>query len=176
LNKPAKKGIAAVKDLGCVIFLHQMLPRVSIKIQDDARSKTAIQSTRQFSSLLRLDAPMPMVDPRHLLAVLAAVFRPAASSTLSELARELLPLAALVVGALSNAALGVILPAQVSHYHSRPVLHVVRVVANRKLLNQREYVKVVRLQILFHGQLVILFHGSWRPLTVNQRQFCIGNF
>lgn len=92
---------------------------------------------------------MPVEYPCTLLAFLAAVFCPSASSALGKLSGELLPLAALVVGTLSYATSRVILPAQVPHHNSSPVLHVLAVVPDGELLHQREYVEVVRQEVFF---------------------------
>lgn len=67
---------------------------------------------------------MAVEDPRALLALFAAVLCPPAATALGELARVLFPLAALVVSALTDAASGVVFPAQVAHDNTGPVLHV----------------------------------------------------
>lgn len=87
---------------------------------------------------------MAMEYPCALLAFLAAVLGPPASSALGKLPRKLLPLPALIVGTLSDAASGIILPAKVPHHHSRPVLHVLAMMPDGKFLNQGEYVEIVR--------------------------------
>lgn len=88
-------------------------------------------------------APVAMVNPRSFLAVFAAVLGAAAASALGKLALEFLPLAALVVRTLTNAASRLILAAEVSHDHAGPVLHVLRVVPNGELLNQGEDIDII---------------------------------
>ena len=69
-------------------------------------------------------APVPMVAPGALLALLAAVLSPATPSALGELAGVLFPFAALPVGALADAAAAVVFAAKVAHHDAGPVLHV----------------------------------------------------
>lgn len=88
-------------------------------------------------------APVTMVDPRTLLTLLAAVLGATAASALGKLALVFLPLATLIVGALANASSRVILPAEIPHHHTRPVLHVLGVVSNGELLDQGEDIEVV---------------------------------
>jgi len=84
-----------------------------------------IQDARYLSSLgICLDTPVSVVHPCHLLALLAAVFRSPASSTFCKFTGVLLPLAALIVSALSNATPVVVLAAKITHDHSGPVLHI----------------------------------------------------
>lgn len=109
---------------------------------------TARVSIRQ-GLLRRRNAPMPVKHPSTLLAFLAAVLRPPASATLGKLACELLPFPALVVCTLSDAPTAVVLAAQVAHHHASPVLHVLAVVSDRELFDQRENVEVVWEQVLF---------------------------
>ena len=65
-----------------------------------------------------------MEDPRALLAFLAAVLGAPATTALGELARVLLPAAALVVCTLSDPSTRVVFPAKVAHNNAGPVLHV----------------------------------------------------
>ena len=51
-----------------------------------------------------------MVDPRTLLALFTAILGATATAAFGKLSRELLPLATFVIGALSDASLGVIFP------------------------------------------------------------------
>lgn len=92
--------------------------------------------------------PVAVVDPRSLLTVFAAILGAAAATAFGELALEFLPLATLVVGALADAASRLILAAEVSHDNAGPVLHVLRVVPNGELLNQREDINIIRQQVL----------------------------
>src|ERR1700760_1094224 len=101
-------------------------------------------------SLRRLLAPMSMVQPSALLALFAAILGSPATSALGKLSCELFPLAALVVRALSDTSAGVVFAAEISHDYSGPVLHVRRVMANRKLLDQGENVEIVILGVLLH--------------------------
>jgi len=55
--------------------------------------------------------PVPMVDPRTLLALFTAIFGASTTAAFGKLSRELLPLATFVIGALSDASLRVIFPA-----------------------------------------------------------------
>ena len=102
---------------------------------------------RSYNSRRGSHAPVSVEHPRALLAFLAAVLGPPAPSALGKLPGELLPLAALVVGTLPYAASGVILAAKVAHHDPGPVLHVLAVVPDSELLNQREDVEVVRLEV-----------------------------
>lgn len=81
-------------------------------------------------SLRSSDTPMPMKNPRLLLTLLATILGPPTPPTLSKLPRILLPLPALVVRALPYPATRVVFAAEVAHHHARPVLHVLRVVAD----------------------------------------------
>ena len=101
--------------------------------------------------------PVAMEYPRALLALFAAVLCPATAAALGKLACVLFPAAALVVSALSDAASGVVFPAEVAHNNACPVLHVRCVVPNGELLDEREDVEVVRELILF--QLLFFFFG-----------------
>ena len=92
---------------------------------------------------------MPMENPSALLAFLAAVLRPSAPSALGELPRELFPFPALVVGAVSDSASAVVFPAEVTHYYASPVLHVLAVVTDGELLDEREDVEVVWEEVFF---------------------------
>ena len=80
-------------------------------------------------------APVPVVYPRGFLAIFTAVFGATATSTFGELTLEFFPLATLVIGALADATSRLILTAEVSHDHARPVLHVLGVMSNSKLLH-----------------------------------------
>ena len=91
----------------------------------------------------------PVIDPCTLLTLFAAIFRATTTPTLGKLAGELLPFAAFIISTLSNAAFRVVFPAQVAHHHTRPVLHVLGMMPDREFFNQRENVKVVRLQVFF---------------------------
>jgi len=86
---------------------------------------------------------MAMIDPGTLLAFLAAVFRASTSATLGKLANTCFPLAALIIGTLSNAAACVILSAQVPHHNTSPILHILAMVPDSELLYEREDVEVV---------------------------------
>lgn len=102
------------------------------------------------------DTPVAVERPGALLALLAAVFGAPAAATLGELARELLPLAALIVGALSDAAARVVLAAEVPHNNPGPVLHVGTVVADGELLHKGEDVQVVGEQIFLVKRVVVV--------------------
>lgn len=54
------------------------------------------------ASLGRAVAPMSMIHPRRLLAILAAVFGPTAAATFRELSLVLFPLSALIVCTLTD--------------------------------------------------------------------------
>ena len=99
---------------------------------------------------------MSVVYPSILLALFAAVLRPSTAAAFRKLACELFPFTALIVCALSNAASCIVLPAQVSHHNASPILHVLGMVADGKLLNEREDVEVIRLQILVYLLLIIV--------------------
>lgn len=101
--------------------------------------------------LLRSDAPMPMEDPRRLLALFAAVFRTPTASALSKLSRVLFPLAALVVRALSDATSRVIFPTEIAHDDTGPVLHILGVVTDGEFLDEREDVEVFWKEVLIIG-------------------------
>jgi len=92
----------------------------------------------------RDDAPVAMVDPCLGLAFLAAVFRPPAPSAFCKLARKLFPLAALKVGTLPDPASLFVLPTRVAHDGTRPVLHLVRMMARGKLFDEGKDVYIVR--------------------------------
>jgi len=68
--------------------------------------------------------PVPVVDPRTLLALLAAIFGTTTAATFCKLSCELLPFPTFVIGALSYTSLRVIFPAQIPHDNTRPVLHI----------------------------------------------------
>jgi hypothetical protein len=93
-------------------------------------------------------APVAVVHPRGLLAVFAAVFGATAAPTLGKLSLELLPLATLVVGTLTDATSRLVLAAEISHDNARPVLHILRVVSNGELLHQGEDIDIVGEQVL----------------------------
>lgn len=112
----------------------------------EIRNGNTLESHR-FISRGRV-APVAVVHPRGLLAVFAAVFGAAATSALGKLSLEFLPLATLVVGTLTNATPRLVLAAEVSHDHARPVLHVLRVVSDSELLHQGEDVDVVGKEVL----------------------------
>lgn len=95
-------------------------------------------------------APVAVICPRGFLAVLAAVLGTPATTALGELPLEFLPLPAAVVGALADSTPRLVLPAEVPHDDTRPILHISRVVPHRELLNQREDVDIIRKQILIH--------------------------
>jgi hypothetical protein len=86
---------------------------------------------------------MSVKDPGALLAFLAAVFRPPATSAFGKLSCELLPFPTLVVCTLSNPASTVVLTAQIPHHNSCPVLHILAVVSDGKFLDERENIEVV---------------------------------
>lgn len=92
---------------------------------------------------------MSVEDPRTLLTLLATVFRPPASPALGELPCELLPFPALVISTLSYSAAAIILPAQIPHHHSSPVLHILAVVADGKFFDKREDVEIVGEEVFF---------------------------
>jgi hypothetical protein len=92
--------------------------------------------------------PVAVVNPRSLLTVFAAVLGTAAATAFGELALELLPFATLVVSALTNTTSRLVFAAEVSHDHTGPVLHILRVVPNGELLNQREDINIIRQQVL----------------------------
>jgi hypothetical protein len=120
-------------------------------------TKVGIASSSRCGS----NTPVAVVNPGAFLALFAAVFGPSAAAAFGKLACKLFPAAALVVGALPDASTGVILPAEVTHNNTRPVLHVRCVVSNRKLLDQREDVEVVWELIL--GQLFfVILCCFWR--------------
>jgi hypothetical protein len=82
-------------------------------------------ATSSLGMLFSRHTPKAMASPRALLTFFGAVLCPSTSSTFRELALVLLPLPALPVCALTDAATRVVFSAKVSHYHTRPVLHVV---------------------------------------------------
>jgi len=92
---------------------------------------------------------MPVEHPSTLLAFLAAVLRPPASATFGKLPCELLPFTTLIVCTLSDPTTAVVLAAQISHHNSCPVLHVLAVVSDSKLLDERENVEVVWEEVFF---------------------------
>jgi hypothetical protein len=95
---------------------------------------------------------MSVEDPRTLLAFLAAVFRPPASSAFGKLSCELLPFPTLIVCTLSNPASTVVLAAQIPHHNSCPVLHILAMVSNCEFLDERENVEVIWEEVfLFFG-------------------------
>lgn len=69
------------------------------------------------------DTPKPMRPPRALLAVLTTIFRSPAPSAFGKLAGPLLPLSALPVRTLANAAPALVFAAEVPHDDAGPVLH-----------------------------------------------------
>lgn len=75
--------------------------------------------------VLGRDAPEAVAAPGAFLALFGAVLGAAAAAALCELARVLLPLAALPVCALADAAARVVLAAEVAHDDAGPVGHVV---------------------------------------------------
>lgn len=92
---------------------------------------------------------MAVEGPRTLLALFAAVLGAAATAALSKLASVLFPFPALIVGALADTAPCLVFPAQVPHNDPCPVLHVCAVVSYGELLDQGEYVHIIRQKILF---------------------------
>jgi hypothetical protein len=103
-------------------------------------------------------APVPVVYPRGFLAVFAAVFGATAPPALGELTLELFPLATLVISALPDATSRLVLTAEVSHDHARPVLHILGVVSNSKLLHEGENINIIGKQVL----VFLLAHINWR--------------
>lgn len=95
------------------------------------------------------NAPVAMERPGALLTLLAAILCPAAPTALSELPRKFFPFTALVISALPNPAPRIILTAEVPHNDASPVLHIGTMVPDSELLHQREYVEIVRKEILF---------------------------
>lgn len=107
-------------------------------------------------------APVPVENPGVLLTFLAAILGAAAPTTLGKLSCPLLPSTALIVRALTNTTTGIIFPAQIPHHDTRPVLHVLRMVADCEFLNQREYIEIVGKQVFLLISLVVVeaFGGS----------------
>lgn len=95
------------------------------------------------------NAPMAMEDPRTLLALLAAIFRPPASSTLGKLPCKFFPFPTLVISTLPYPSTRIILPAQVPHHNASPVLHILTMVSDCKFLDQGEDVEVIWKEIFF---------------------------
>lgn len=114
-------------------------------------------------------APVAMVNPRSFLAVFTAVLGAATASAFGKLALEFLPLAALVVRTLTNAASRLILAAEVSHDHAGPVLHVLRVVPNGELLNQGEDIDIIGQQVLI--LILELNRGRRVCVVIKEMQF-----
>ena len=81
------------------------------------------------------NTPVAVENPGTLLALLAAVFRSPASSALGKLSCELLPFPALIVCTLPNPTPTIVLAAQISHYNSCPVLHVLAMMADSEFLD-----------------------------------------
>jgi hypothetical protein len=118
----------------------------------------------------------PVVDPCTLLALFAAIFGATATAAFGKLSRELLPLATFIIGALSDASLRVIFPAQIPHDDARPVLHIFRMVPHSELFYQREDIEVVRLEIfliLFVFRLVIERRSRNRDNTIQSLQLTV---
>jgi hypothetical protein len=92
-------------------------------------------------SLLGFNTPMSVIYPCILLALFAAVLGASTPPALCKLAGILLPFAALIVGALPNAALRVVLAAQIPHNHTSPILHFRGVMPDGKLFNQGKMLK-----------------------------------
>lgn len=107
---------------------------------DDVATKENIASLARSISC---HAPMPMKNPSTLLTLLTAILCSPTPPTLGELSSIFLPLAALKVRALANAAPQIVLAAQIPHDHAGPVLHVLSVVSHCELLYQREDVEIV---------------------------------
>ena len=107
-----------------------------------------ISYVKERVSLSSSHTPMPVEYPGTFLTLLAAVFCSSASPAFGELSCELFPFPALVICTLSNAATRIILAAQIPHYYPSPVLHILTVMANSELFDQRENIKVVRQHIL----------------------------
>jgi hypothetical protein len=99
--------------------------------------------------ILRLcgNAPVAMVNPSTLLALLAAVLRPTATATLGKLPGVFLPLAALVISALPYSTSQIILSAQISHHNSSPILHILRMMADGELFHERKDIEIVGKQV-----------------------------
>jgi len=117
-------------------------------------------------------APVPMVHPSGFLAIFAAVFGATATSTLSKLTLELLPPATLVVSALANTTSRLVLTAEVPHNNARPVLHVLGMMPNSKLLHQGENVDIIGEQVL----VLLLAHFNWRrrvAVVIQEVEFAI---
>lgn len=93
-------------------------------------------------------APVPVIHPSGFLALFAAVFGATATSTFGELTLEHLPLATFEVGTLADPAPCLIFATKISHDHTRPVLHVLRVMSHGELLHQGEDVDIIGQQIL----------------------------
>lgn len=109
-------------------------------------SRTVVQCADGLLS--RRDAPVTVERPSTFLALLAAILGTATSTALGKLAGVLLPLAALVVSALSDAPSGVVLAAEVPHHNTGPILHVGAVVPDCELFNERKEVELVGQQVL----------------------------
>lgn len=103
---------------------------------------------------------MLVVLPCLELAVSAAILGALAPSALGKLSRELFPFATLEMGALSNATLGFILSARVSHDDTGPVLDLVGVLSDSELLHNGENVdslsKVLGADILLGLKVVVI--------------------
>lgn len=108
-----------------------------------------------------------MEGPSTLLTLFAAILGTSTASALSKLTGVFLPLAALVVGALSDAAPRVVLPAEVPHNNSGPVLHVRAVVSHCKLFHQGENVEIVWEEELLLILLLFLFHLCLQSCWIN---------
>jgi hypothetical protein len=92
---------------------------------------------------------MTVEDPCTFLTFLAAVLRSPASSAFGKLPCELLPLPTLVVRTLPYSTPTVVLAAQIPHYNSSPVLHILTVVSNCEFLDEREDIEVVWEEVFF---------------------------
>jgi len=116
---------------------------------------------------------MAMERPSTLLTFLAAVLCASTPTTLSKLPGELLPLAAFVVGTLSNASTGIILAAEVPHNNTSPVLHVGTVVADCEFFHQRENIIVIWQEIFLFQFLFPIHRHRFRigVLRVKQVEF-----
>lgn len=89
-------------------------------------SMPSVVVTRRIFSLFGFVgryAPESVAAPRSLLAFFAAVFSSSAPSALGKLSCVFLPLATLPVCALADPTSALVFATQVTHNHSRPVLH-----------------------------------------------------
>jgi hypothetical protein len=107
--------------------------RQSMKVDFPVSRGLGILLSRRYCAYFLLgssNTPMPMINPSTLLTLLTTILRPPTPPTLCKLSRIFLPLPTLIICTLPNPTPRIILSAQIPHYDSCPVLHILTVMTD----------------------------------------------